>query len=107
MLNAVLGGSLVLMAWLIDIGSAAATWNATIVGLAILALSLIAIERFAPWEEWINLVLGVWVFVSPWIFGLTGVTSAFWGHLAIGFLVAALAIFELWRAGHRTPHATT
>lgn len=107
MLNAGLGGSLCLISWLVDFGNAAATWNATIMGLVILVLSLIAIERFAPWEEWVNLALGAWVFASPWVFGLMGMTAVVWTHLVIGFFVAALALWELLEAGPRAPHVTT
>lgn len=107
MVNAVLGGGLFLMSWILDLGSAAAAWNATIVGLAIVALALTAIERFATWEEWLNLALGAWVFASPWVFGLTGMTAIAWGHWLIGLVVAALALWELWEAGRHTPHVTT
>ena len=28
------------------------------------------------WQDWINLILGLWTFVSPWVFGFAAGTSA-------------------------------
>ena len=33
------------------------------------------------WEDWINFVLGVWLFVSPWILGYLSVGAAAWNGL--------------------------
>jgi hypothetical protein len=32
-------------------------------------LSIAALAAFAVWEEWLNLVAGLWLVVSPWILG--------------------------------------
>ena len=38
-------------------------------GAAITAISIAAMLAFSDWEEWFNLVLGLWSMVSPWALG--------------------------------------
>jgi len=102
--NAFLGAVLFLMPWLFNLGSTVAAWNAGIVGAVIVALSIAAIIRFAQWEEWINLVLGLWVVVSPWVLGFAAMAAAMWGHVVIGLAIVVLAALELWTFGYHTPH---
>ncbi|QRM35340.1 SPW repeat protein (plasmid) [Microvirga sp. VF16] len=69
----------------------AASWNAWGLGLTITLLALAAIIAFERWEEWINLSLGIWVVLAPWVLGFSAVTAAMWTHLVLGALVVALA----------------
>jgi hypothetical protein len=62
---------------------------------AIAVISLAAIFAIAYWEEWTNLVAGVWLIVSPWVLGFTH-TSAMHFSIAVGAAVAFLATLELW-----------
>jgi hypothetical protein len=64
-------------------------------GAAIAILSLAAIIAFSKWEEWINLLLGFWLIVSPWVLGFPH-TSAMHFSIAAGAAVAFLAALELW-----------
>jgi hypothetical protein len=103
--NAFLGAVLFLMPWLFELGSTAAAWNVGIVGAVIVALSIAAIIRFTQWEEWINLILGLWVMVSPWVLGFAAMAAAMWGHVVIGAAIVVLAALELWMSDyHHTPH---
>jgi hypothetical protein len=45
------------------------------------------------WEDWINLVLGAWLFFSPWIMNYTTATTSAWNAWIIG---AAFVIFTVW-----------
>ena len=45
------------------------------------------------WLNWVKLVLGLWVAVSPWILGFSGITTALWSNIIAGALIA---IFALW-----------
>ena len=62
-----------------------------------------ALAAFAQWEEWLNLLLGLWVLVSPWVLGFQGTTAAT-VHILVGILVAALAAIEMWLM-QQTPQA--
>lgn len=64
-------------------------------GAAIAAISLAALVAFASWEEWANLLLGLWLIVSPWLLGFAH-TRAMHFSIGIGCLVAFMALLELW-----------
>jgi SPW repeat len=36
------------------------------------------------WQEWITLILGAWVFVSPWIFGFTASQAVTLNYFIVG-----------------------
>ena len=62
----------------------------------------IPLLAFAEWEEWINLLLGVWVAVSAWAVGFAVHATATWVHVVTGIIVAVVAGLRLWFM-HRTP----
>ena len=43
------------------------------------------------WQDWANLALGSWLFVSPWVLGYTGTAAAWNAHgMGVGIVVFAL-----------------
>ena len=64
-------------------------------GAAIAAVSIAAIVAFSDWEEWVNVVLGLWLVASPWVLGFVH-TRAMHVCILIGTLVAFFAALELW-----------
>lgn len=64
-------------------------------GAAIAAISIAAMIAFSDWEEWVNLLLGAWLMISPWVLGFVH-TSAMHVSIAIGALVVFIAALELW-----------
>ena len=63
-------------------------------------MSAVALIVFREWEEWIACILGLWVAVSPWVFGFRH-TRAMFINLAVGILIAYLALMELWLIHYR------
>lgn len=47
------------------------------------------------WQDSANLVLGVWLFLSPWILGFTGTGVAMWNAYVLGVIIAVAAIAAL------------
>ncbi|MBE3574345.1 MAG: SPW repeat protein [Firmicutes bacterium] len=43
------------------------------------------------WQGWVNLVLGIYLAVSPWIVGFSTQAAAMWNNLIVGIVVAILA----------------
>ncbi len=86
---------LILMPRMIAFPPGIASGNAVISGLVVVVLSLAALIGFAAWEEWGNMLVGLWLCVSPWIVGLQG-TQAISVQFTIGIIVAAFAKNELW-----------
>ena len=105
-LNLILGAFLFVSQWIFGFTSGAAATNAYICGIVIAALSIAALAAFAVWEEWLNLIVGLWVLVSPWVLGFAGTTAAT-VQIIVGIVVAVLAAIELWLMYQRPPRATT
>ena len=59
------------------------------------ATSIIAIVMFSDWEEWLNLLLGFWLVISPWVLGFTH-TKAMHVSIGAGIVVSFMAALELW-----------
>jgi hypothetical protein len=72
-----------------------AAWNAWVLGVIIFLVACSAIARPQAWQEWINLLLGIWLFVAPWTLGFTQLGGAAWDHWIVGALVFILAVWNL------------
>ena len=74
-----------------------ASWNAWSIGVIVFVISLSGLYREEPWPEWINFVLGAWLFIAPWFIGFAaGFPMAAWDHWIVG---AAIGLLALWGAG--------
>jgi len=105
----VLGLMLISTPWIFGFTSVEiASRNVWVAGAMISVASIMALVSFAEWEEWISLLLGLWVADSPWAlsFDLTISDTALRALTALGLLVVALAAVELW-IKHRTPPRIT
>ena len=76
-------------------GMPAAAWNAWIVSVVIGVFSAAALYRAWPIEEWIKLLLGAWLVISPWAVGYVSDKVMTWNALTVGALTLVLAIWEL------------
>jgi len=68
--------------------------NALAVGALVIIAEIVELSVFRDWEEWINVVLGVWLALSPWVLGVASAVAR-WDFLIVGALVVALALYEL------------
>ncbi|MDN2566868.1 SPW repeat protein [Aquibium sp. A9E412] len=82
--------------WILPAVAAGAwAWNAWIVAVIVGALAVGAMARMAEWEEWANLVLGAWLFVSPWALAYAAEQSAAWNAYIVGLLLIAVAVWGI------------
>jgi hypothetical protein len=102
-INLVLAIVLFVSPWVFGFAAGVTTTNAMIGGLIIGVVAVIALVSFAQWEEWLNLVAGLGVAVSPWVVGFATETTAVWVHVVIGLAVAVLAAIELFMLLRRPP----
>jgi uncharacterized membrane protein YkgB len=73
-----------------------ASWTAWVLGVVIAVFSIAALYKAQPWEEWINLIAGVLLFISPLVLSYYTVTIAgMWNALIVGALVFILSIWDL------------
>ncbi len=70
-----------------------ATRNAVIVGALVIFAEVVTLSVFRVWEEWINVALGAWLVISPWVLGVGGVAQA--NFVVVGAIIAALAIYQV------------
>jgi SPW repeat len=104
--NLILGAFLFFSPWIFGFGGTTAAANANVTGVAIVALAVAALAAFAVWEEWLNLIVGLWTLVSPWVLGFQATTKAMVVHVIVGLLVAILAAIEIWLLSHTPPRLT-
>ena len=55
--------------WFFAHASRTAGLDLRLSAVAVIILSIAAMIAFSTWEEWINLALGLWLVVSPWLLG--------------------------------------
>jgi hypothetical protein len=103
--NLILGAILFFSPWIFAFPAGAASQDAIISGVVIVVISIAALAAFAVWEEWLNLIVGLWVLISPWILGFQA-TNAAPVFVAIGVIVAVLAAVELWLMRQSPPRLT-
>ena len=79
--------------------------NAIVIGFIVVAMAIFELAIVERWDEEVNLVCGLWLAVSPIIFGYSGTGQLRIWHFVLGGLVAAIAALELWQdrnLGHRS-----
>jgi hypothetical protein len=90
----VLAGIWILISpFVLRFSSGAATTNNVILGMAIAVLAAI---RFSgaysqAWISWINLILGIWVLITPWVLRFSGFHTAATNNVIMGIIVIVLA----------------
>jgi hypothetical protein len=93
--NLALGAFLFVSPWLFAFAHGAAAVDARAGGAAIAVVSIAALLLFAEWEEWILLLAGVWMVLSPFVLGFQH-TTAMHISIGIGLAVSYLAALDLW-----------
>jgi hypothetical protein len=68
--------------------------NSTVVGVIIALLATAALLKFARWEEWLNVALGAWLIVSPFVLGYATHTETLANQIMVGLLVCCLALWS-------------
>jgi hypothetical protein len=100
--NWVFGIWLFISPWALEFDlEAVPTRNAVIVGALIILAEVVTLSIFRPWEEWINVALGAWLVISPFILGIAS-AAAKANFLIVGVLVGALALYEM-RSARQQP----
>lgn len=90
--NVLLGAYLVLLPFfgIGVIGGVAAT-NSFVVGTAVVLFALAAITRLEVWEEYTNVVLGLWLVAAPFVLNFTNLADSTWNQVIVGVLIAGIA----------------
>jgi hypothetical protein len=84
--------------WMTGYASASsiAAWDSYVLGVIAVVFSIAALGTGQVWEEWVELVLGAWLILSPFFLSFyTTEHGAAWNQIIVGILVAADAIWVL------------
>ncbi len=96
-INLVLGVWLFISPWVLGYaGVPAAAWDAWVFGVIVAATSVGALTQFALWQEWVNVVIGIWLLISPWVLGFAvpEAQGAMWNFVVVGIGVGVLALWD-------------
>jgi hypothetical protein len=51
------------------------------------------------WQDWVNLILGLWTIASPWILGLLeGEPAVVWSAWTLGASIVVFAVLAMFTA---------
>lgn len=103
--------NLVLGAWLVlapffGVGAAndAAAWNAYISGGLVAIFAIASLARWQPWEEWVNLAIGLWLIAAPFALGFWALAAPTWNQIIVGLAVGVAAVWSLMERRTPMPH---
>ena len=93
--NLFLASVLFISPWLFRLTNSQGKIDLWITSAIIVVLSLAAMIAYRDWEEWINVLMGVWLIASPWLLGFPHTRAM---HLSIGFgaVIVLLALLDLF-----------
>jgi hypothetical protein len=84
----------------IDAAAHAASSNAFVLGVIVGLVSLAALGGMELWQEWVNLILGAWIFIAPWVLGFWhSLYEASWVHWMVGALIFTISVASLFEYG--------
>lgn len=78
----------------------APAWDAWLMGIFLFLVAVSGLNSPAFWERVIEVVGGVYVLAAPWIWGFHARMGATWSHVALGTVIALVALRALT---HRRP----
>src|SRR5215212_7578076 len=123
--NAILAVWLFISPWILQFGSDAtgaagdaasggaagaahtAAWNAWALGVIVFLVAISAISRMDFWQEYVNVVLSIWIFIAPWVLGFAMLSGAASDHWVVGVLIFLFSISVLSRARQARTVTTT
>ncbi len=83
--------------------------NSYLTGAAVAIFAIAALARPQMWEEYINLVLGLWLILAPFALGFTNLAAPMWNQIIVGLLIGGAALLVTLQkstpptAGHGHP----
>ena len=104
-LGMLLGVLIVLSPWfptqggheVIDADRSYVILNTFVVGMIVFGLAQLEYVALRRWEEVAGILVGLWLIVSPYIFGYHGDGMLRFYHSSLGGLVLLLAALQLWQ----------
>lgn len=95
--NLVLGVWLFVSPWALGFHAAlpGSSGNFFIVAVAMVVFAIVGLNARWLWQEWVNLALGIWMIVSPWVIGFNTNTAARDDAILVGIVAGVMALWAL------------
>jgi hypothetical protein len=105
--NLILGVWLFISPWLIGYATGIAAGNSLVVGIIIAIVAIVALSSYqaARGARWVNVVLGIWTIVSPWILSFSGRANVVTNDVIVGALVTIFALIGIGATRRMAAHA--
>ena len=104
-LGIALGAWLLVSPWALGYSDqSAATMNALVLGTILVLEELFELGVHETVEEWIDLVAGLWLMISPVALGFTSQAVASWNALLVGLLTIVFAAWAMSPLDERLSH---
>ncbi|MEK7212453.1 MAG: SPW repeat protein [Patescibacteria group bacterium] len=55
-------------------------------------------------RQWLEAVLGLWLMLSPWVLGFSGISVMMWSNLIAGMAVFLIALWSIFGAPTENKH---
>lgn len=81
----------------VDTGRSYVIVNTFIVGIIVFGLAQLEYVALQRWQEVAGILLGLWLIISPYLFGYSTDGMLRFYHSSLGSLVLLLAALQLWR----------
>ncbi len=106
--NVVLGAWLIIAPFVLGYISGQAYWNSILVGIAVgvIALIRVASPYGTQWLSWVNVALGVWLIIAPFVLNDT-VSAAYWNDVIVGAVIVLVALWSAMTATRATTNSRT
>ena len=88
--NVLLGVWVIISPFVLGIESPKGIWNNVVIGVAICILAILRATMRQPGWSWVNLFLGIWLVISPFVLVLG--STVMWHNVILGIIVAAFAL---------------
>jgi SPW repeat len=72
-----------------------AAWDAYVLGVGVAFFAIVSLAAPQLWEEWVNLILGIWMIISPFVLGFHAENAATWNSVVLGLLIGGDAIWAM------------
>ena len=88
--NLLLGIWVIISPFVLGIHAPKGIWNNVITGVVVGVLAIIRWSMHQSGWSWVNLILGIWLVISPFVLFLSG--AAMWNNVILGILICAFSL---------------
>ena len=86
--------------WARFAGDRAPEWGAGVSAIVLAYFAAASLAEFKQWEEWVTLVVGLWLIAAPWVLGFATKVAAAQVFWVIGGLVVVVSLWAEWSLRH-------